>query len=279
VTEEKQNGVQGPLRLLLRSFKLKGFIDNYQAVAEESERAGRTFESFLYELAKVEAHERRGRRIHRLGKDSKIPREKTLATFDLARIPMVPRPLVAQLGEGGFLDRAENLLVFGNPGTGKTHLVAAVGHELVRNGRSVYFTPAYALVQTLVAAKRALRLTRELARLDRFECLILDDLGYVQQEREEMDVLFTLLAERYERRSVVITSNLVFSKWNQIFKDATTTAAAIDRLVHHSRILELDVESFRAQEADGRRRTIDGKRGTTEKSQDDENDGRKGGAT
>ncbi len=276
-SDEKQNGVSGPLKLLLRSFKLKGFTDNYQAVAEESERAGRTFESFLYELSKVEAHERRGRRVLRLANESKLPREKKLATFDLGRIPMVPRPLVAQLCEGGFVDRAENLLAFGNPGTGKTHLVAAIGHELVRGGRSVYFTPAYALVQTLVAAKRAFRLTRELARLDRFECLILDDLGYVQQEREEMDVLFTLLAERYERRSVVITSNLVFSKWNQIFKDTTTTAAAIDRLVHHARILELDVESYRAQEADGRRRPKDGKR-TTEKH-DDENEQRKGGET
>src|SRR5262249_6549979 len=143
---------------------------------------------------------------------------------------------------------------FGRPGSGKSHLLCAICHELVRRGRSVFFTPAYALVQTLVAAKRALRLPRELKRLDRFDALLVDDLGYVQQEREEMDVLFTLFAERYERRSVLVTSNLVFSKWDQIFKDAMTTAAAIDRLVHHARILELNpATSYRAEKANERR--------------------------
>jgi DNA replication protein DnaC len=192
--------------------------------------------------------------VERLQKESKLPREKTLATFDLGRIPTVSKQLVAQLCEGDFLDHGDNVLAFGKPGSGKSHLLCAICHELVRRGRSVFFTPAFALVQTLVAAKRALRLPQELKRLDRFDALLVDDLGYVQQEREEMDVLFTLFAERYERRSVLITSNLVFSKWDQIFKDAMTTAAAIDRLVHHSRILELNVAtSYRAEEARGRR--------------------------
>ncbi|MCC6383296.1 MAG: ATP-binding protein, partial [Dehalococcoidia bacterium] len=148
----------------------------------------------------------------------------------------------------------ENVLAFGGPGTGKSHLIWGIGHELVSRGRSVLALPAYALVQRLIGAKRALRLPQELKRLDRFEALIIDDLGYVQQEREEMDVIFTLFAERYERRSLLITSNLVFSKWDQIFKDAMTTAAAIDRLVHHARILELNVESYRAEKAHDRRK-------------------------
>jgi DNA replication protein DnaC len=245
---------EGPLRLLLRAFKLKGVADNYQSLSEQATKTGLTYEAFLYELMKVEAQERRGRRVERLRKESKLPREKTLATFDFSRLPMISKPLVAQLCEGDFLDRGENVLAFGKPGSGKSHLLCAICHELARHGRSVFFTPAYALVQTLVAAKRTLRLPQELKRLDRFDALLIDDLGYVQQEREEMDVLFTLFAERYERRSVLITSNLVFSKWDQIFKDAMTTAAAIDRLVHHARILELNpATSYRADEAHGRR--------------------------
>ncbi|HXG58688.1 MAG TPA: ATP-binding protein [Thermoanaerobaculia bacterium] len=153
------------------------------------------------------------------------------------------------LREGSFLDRAINVIAFGNPGTGKTHLLAGLGHELVRQNRTVLFVPAFQIVQRLLAAKRDLRLGSELRKLDRFEALILDDIGYVQQNREEMEVLFTLLAERYERRSVLITSNLVFSKWDQIFKDTMTTAAAVDRVVQHSVILELNIDSYRAQAA------------------------------
>ncbi len=144
--------------------------------------------------------------------------------------------------------------MFGNPGTGKTHVVCALGHELVRQGHPVLFTPVAALVERLLEAKRDLRLARELRRLDRIDCLILDDIGYVQHDRSEMEVLFALLAERYERKSVMITSNLVFSKWDQIFKDPMTTAAAIDRVVHHSVILELNVKSYRAQAAEQRSR-------------------------
>ena len=143
------------------------------------------------------------------------------------------------LCEGAFVERGDNVLAFGLPGRGKTHLVCALGHELVQRGRRVFFTPTFALVQRLLAAKRDLRLEKELAILDRFDAVILDDIGYVQQSREEMEVLFTFLADRYERRSVIITSNLLFSEWDRIFKDPMTTAAAIDRLVHHSVILEM----------------------------------------
>ena len=161
-----------------------------------------------------------------------------------------------QLRRGDLLDRAENLLFFGLPGTGKTHLAAALGYEWIEHDRSVFFAPTYQLVGRLLRAKRDLELERELRRLDRFQVVILDDIGYVQQSREEMEVLFTFLAERYERRSVVITSNLVFSEWGQIFKDPLTTAAAIDRVVHHSVIVEFgsDITSYRAEQATKRNR-------------------------
>jgi DNA replication protein DnaC len=156
--------------------------------------------------------------------------------------------------ECDFLERADNVLCFGLPGRGKTHAAAALGHALVRRGRSVLFTPTFRLVQELLAAKRDLALPRALQKLDAFECLILDDIGYVQQATEEVEVLFTLLAERYERRSLIITSNLVFGEWDRIFKNPMTTQAAIDRLVHHSVILEFNGRSRRADEAEARAR-------------------------
>jgi DNA replication protein DnaC len=175
--------------------------------------------------------------------------EKDLANFDLKRLPTKGARSFRTLLDGTFLDRRENLLVFGKSGSGKTHLLCALGQELVQQGRSVCFRTCSLLVQELLIAKRDLKLSRHLKALSRFEALIIDDLGYVQQSREEMEVLFTLLAERYERGSVLLTSNLPFSQWETIFKDPMTTAAAIDRLVHHSVILELNVSSYRLEAA------------------------------
>jgi hypothetical protein len=157
------------------------------------------------------------------------------------------------LCEGGFVERGDNLLAFGLPGRGKTHLVCAIGHELIQRGYRVLFIATFALVQRLLAAKRDLRLEHELAILDGYDAVILDDIGYVQQNRDEMEVLFTFLAERYERRTVIITSNLVFSEWDRIFKDPMTTAAAIDHLVHHSVILEMTGTSIRVEHAHSER--------------------------
>jgi DNA replication protein DnaC len=152
--------------------------------------------------------------------------------------------------DGSFLDRKENVLVFGNPGSGKSHLLAALAQELVVvKERKMHFTKCALLMQDLLAAKRDLRLSREIKRLSRFDGLIIDDLGYLQQSRDDMEVVFTLLAERYERGSVLMTSNLPFSKWEAIFKDAMMTAAAIDRLVHHSVIIELNIPSYRVEHA------------------------------
>lgn len=204
----------------------------------------------LLEVLEAEAGERHHRRTERLLRASRLPPGKTLETLDRTRLP---RGLGAKLDElvtGDFLDRAQNVLCFGLPGRGKTHAAAALGHALVQRGHSVFFTPTFRLVQELLAAKRDLALPRALQRLDGFELLILDDIGYVQQSADEVEVLFTLMAERYERRSLVITSNLVFGQWDRIFKNPMTTAAAIDRLVHHSVILEFSGRSKRADEAE-----------------------------
>ena len=253
------------LPTLLKSFKLPTFARDYAAVAEQAVRQGLTHPAYLLVLSKLEAQERSERRVRRLLLESELPHEKTLATFDLARLSPKTRASFNALKDGAFLNRAENVLAFGNPGTGKTHLLCALGQELVRMGRSLLFVKTFQLVQKLLAAKRDLRLPAELRRLDRFDAVLLDDIGYVQQSREEMEVLFTFLAERYERKSVFITTNLVFSKWDQIFKDPMTTAAAIDRVVHHAVILELNMESYRAEKAKERHRPVNTETAAAEK--------------
>jgi DNA replication protein DnaC len=245
------------LGIMMRSLKLPAFARYAEEVAQKAEREGWTFGRYLHHLAELELQERRRRRIDRLLKASELPREKTLATLKRSRLPAKVAKTLPTLCEGGFVERGDNVLAFGLPGRGKTHLVCALGHELVQRGHPVLFTPTFALVQRLLAAKRDLRLEKELAVLDRFDAVILDDIGYVQQSRDEMEVLFTFLAERYERRSVIITSNLLFSEWDRIFKDPMTTAAAIDRLVHHSVILEMTGPSIRADEAEQARKATE----------------------
>jgi DNA replication protein DnaC len=237
------------LALLLRALKLPSFARHAEEVAQKAEREGWTFGQYLHHLAELEVQERRRGRIARHQKSSELPSEKSLGTLNRTKVPAKVQKQLPTLCEGGFVERGENLLAFGLPGRGKTHLVCAIGHELIQRGYRVLFTPTYALVQRLLAAKRDLRLEKELAVLDAFDAVILDDIGYVQQSREEMEVLFTFLSERYERKSVIITSNLLFSEWDRIFKDPMTTAAAIDRLVHHAVILEMTGPSIRNEEA------------------------------
>ena len=190
------------------------------------------------EVLEQEAEDRRHRRINRLRRESKLPSGKTWETFEHHRMPLSLRQQLDHLAQGSFVERGVNVLAFGLPGTGKTHALCALGHRLVQ--------------ELLAAAKRDLDLPRQLRKLDNFDFLLLDDLGYLPQGAEESEVLFTLIAERYERRSLGITSNLVFSEWEHIFANPMATAAAIDRVVHHSVILEFDVPSYRTDAAQQR---------------------------
>ena len=237
-----------PTVMLLRSFCLTTMAGQYEEVMRRAEKDGWSHRQVLRHLCESEAVERAQKRTVRLLAESGLPEGKTLSSLDEALLPPKVRRQLSALIEGSFVERSINVLAFGLPGRGKTHFLAA--RELIlRHSKRVLFRPAFKLVGQLLAAKRDLRLEQELKKLDRFDVLILDDIGYVQQSREEMEVLFTLLAERYERRSLLISSNLVFSQWDQIFKDPMTTMAAIDRLVHHSIILEFDGASQRVKKA------------------------------
>ena len=251
------------LAMMLKSLRLPTVARFHEEVAQKAEREGWSFGQYLRHLVALEVEERSRSRVTRNLKLSELPTEKTLATLKRERLSPAVAKALPTLCEGGFVGRGDNVLLFGLPGRGKTHVACAIGHELIRRGRRVLLSPTYALVQRLLSAKRDLRLEKELAALDRFDAVILDDIGYGQQDRDEMEVLFTFLAERYERKSVMITSNLVFSEWDRIFKDPMTTAAAIDRLVHHATILELLGESVRAEAAAERNGTKKGNRKTT----------------
>lgn len=233
----------------LKELHLPTMRARFEDQARQAEQETWSYVQYLLELSQQECAARRIRRTERWLRDSQLLLSKDLPSFDLKRLPAKVARQLRTLLDGTFLDRHENVLVFGCSGSGKTHLLSALGQELIRAGRKMYFCTCDLLVQELLAAKRDLKLPKVLKRFRAYEGLLIDDIGYVQQSREEMEVLFTLLAERYERGSVLLTSNLPFSKWETIFKDPMTTAAAIDRLVHHSVILELNIPSYRLEQA------------------------------
>lgn len=236
--------------MLLRSLCLTTMVKQHEDLAHKAEKEDWSYTDYLRSLCEVELSERQTRSVERRLKRSALPDGKTMEALDQKRLPAQVRRQIPRLLEGSFVDKAENVLAFGLPGRGKTHLLSAIARELVvHKDCQVLFTSVFHLVQQMLRAKQDLSLEKLFKKLDRFDAVLLDDIGYVQQDRAEMEVLFTFLSERYERRSLMITSNLVFSEWDKIFKDPMTTAAAIDRLVHHSVILELDNKSYRAEEA------------------------------
>jgi DNA replication protein DnaC len=243
------------LRALLERLNLGGMAAVFADLALKAAKENLSHEAYLLELGKHEEELRTQRRTARLLRASGLPQEKTFRTFHLSKLSPQLQLQIERLKGGNFLASATNIILAGKPGVGKSHIAAALGYELILQGYPVLWTPTANLVQRLLAAKRDLRLPQEFAKLDKFSCVLLDDIGYVQHDRDEMEVLFTFLSERYENKSVIITTNLVFSEWNQIFKNPMTTMAAIDRVVHHSVILDMmEIESYRATEANNHRK-------------------------
>ncbi len=234
---------------MLKKLKMPDMREHYQSLSEQAAKEKWSYKDYLLELLTIEKEGRNIRRIKRYENISQLPSFKRLDNFDSKRLPHNVQMTVTTLMSGDFISRNENILVFGKPGTGKTHFVSALGHELISQGKKVLFTLCSSLVQKLLKAKKELSLPKKLKQLSRFDAIIIDEIGYIQQTRDEMEVLFTLLADRYERGSVIITSNLPFSKWGEIFKDNMLAAAAVDRLVHHSVVLKFDVDNYRLEEA------------------------------
>ena len=237
---------------MLRRLRLSGLLEHYESLALTAEKQGWGHSRYFYELIQTEFDERMQRRYRSALKESKLPSEKTLDTFNLAKVPKKVRQRIPTLRKEEFIGDSNNLLIFGQPGRGKSHLACALGHEWLQHGHRVLFVSAALLVQRLLAAKRDVCLEKLLRKLDRFDAVIVDDFGYIQQSEAEMQVLFTFLSERYERRSLVLTSNLTFSEWGQIFKNPMLTEAAIDRVVHHAEVLVMTGPSYRQQEAQKR---------------------------
>ena len=241
------------LPAMLTVLRLPSFHRHWQALAERADTEGWPAARVLATLADIELAERETRRIRRHLLEAQLPAGKTLATFDFKALPSIPRARIEALAAGDWLEAGANLIAIGNPGAGKTHLLCAIAHALVEAGRRVLYTRTTDLVQKLQAARRDLALEQALVKLDRFDLIVLDDIAYAQKDHSETSVIFELIARRYENRSLAIAANVPFSAWDRLFPDKAMAVAAIDRLVHHATILEMNVDSYRRRAAAERR--------------------------
>ena len=238
------------VELLLADLRLPAIKTVWPAIAEQADKEGWPAARFLATLAEHEMVERGRRRFERHLEEARLPPGKTIHTFDFEAVPMVSKAQVMALAAGdAWIAKGANLLLFGGPGGGKSHLAAALGLALVENGWRVLFTRTTDLVQKLQAARRDLALESAITKLDKYHLLILDDIAYATKDQAETGVLFELISARYERRSLLITANQPFADWNRIFPDQAMTLAAVDRLVHHATIFEMNVDSYRRRAA------------------------------
>lgn len=238
------------LNIMLNELRLPTIKTLWQQFAEQADHEGWPAARFLAAIAEHELAERANRRIVRHLAEAHLPPGKTLDSFAFDAVPMISKAQVMAMAAGdSWLAKGANVLMFGPPGGGKSHLAGAIGLALIENGWRVLFTRTTDLVQKLQVARRELQLEAAIAKLDKFDLLILDDLAYVTKDQAETSVLFELISARYERRSIMITANQPFGEWNRIFPDPAMTLAAVDRLVHHATIFEMNVESYRRRSA------------------------------
>jgi DNA replication protein DnaC len=244
---EKANAV---LPLMLKQLRLPSFKRIWKEIADQADQEGWGSSRYLATLCEYELQERRTRAMNARLRESGLDKGKTLSTFEFRHVPNLKKPHVESLSTGeSWVKQGANLLIFGPSGVGKTHVANAIGIELLEQGSRVLFTRTTALVQKLQSAKQSLTLPSALKKLDKYDCLVLDDFGYVQRDSHETSVLFELISERYERKSIIITCNQAFDEWDKIFEDKVMAIAAIDRLVHNATILEINAESYRKTNA------------------------------
>lgn len=257
------------LPTLLTALRLPSVNRNWKRLTDTADRDGWPAAHLLASLLEVEMAERSSRRIQRHRDQSGLPAGKTFASFDFDAASGIRKPHLLSLATGErWIDNGDNLLLFGQSGTGKTHAIAAIGHALIDAGRRVLFCTTTDMVQRLQTARRELSLSSMLDKLDKYDLIVLDDMSYVRKDQVETSALFELIAHRYERHSIAITANQPFSAWSDVFPDPAMTVAAIDRLVHHATILEMNGESYRKRSALARSSARENDTDTTNASHD-----------
>jgi DNA replication protein DnaC len=236
---------QALLEAYLRALGLPMFLQLYQSYAQDAARSGLSFERFLLALCEAEVADREARRIDAAIKRAKLPFLKELAEYDFAALETISKTTFLELAQGGYISNAENLILVGNPGLGKTHLAIGLALAACRQEKRVRFYKTAALINDLQVAQKKLTLSGFVARFVKLDLLILDELGFIAVDKAGAQLLFQLVSDLYEQVSMIITSNLRFSDWNSIFADATLTTAFLDRLTHKGRIIEFVGESYR----------------------------------
>jgi len=249
------------LKTNLKQLKLPTMLSEWEKLAREAAANNEGYENYLLRLTEAEVTTRAANALANRIRVAGFPVVKDFDTFDFTTLPSVPKQKVLELSRGAWVEEHSNCCLIGNAGTGKTHLATALGLAMCRLGRRVKFVTAANLVTQLEEAQQNHRLDRVLGQLDRLDLLIIDELGYLSFSRGGAELLFQVFADRYERRSVLVTSNLAFSEWGTVFQGDRMTAALLDRLTHRCEIFEMNGESYRFRESMTAKKDKDPKKG------------------
>jgi DNA replication protein DnaC len=237
------------LEAYLKRLKLPAMLTHYQEMARQAEQGSQTFEGYLLALSELETHQREENAYKRRVSQARFPLLKTLDRFDFSAIPTLNKAGVLHLAQGEYIGKKENLLLMGNSGTGKTHLATALGLSACEQGKNVRFFTAAGLINQLTEAQAGLRLSQVQRALAKLDLLIIDEIGYVPFSERGAELFFQVVTDSYERQSIIMTTNLDFSKWPQVFHSEQLTGALLDRLTHHAHILTMNGESYRFKQS------------------------------